>query len=485
MELMNHHIDDIFRKELETLEINPPLKVWSDIEDRLNRKRKIILLYYRIGIAAGIALLIGFSGIYYYSSNYQTPITKKDIANNNKHNKTQQVSSIATNTQPETKSQGSNTISNYNHTQSHSQSNSTSGNTNKAIANKAYTNTLQQNTSENNKIQNTTEQNINNSGLSMISPITCKSISGRRSTFRISIPDHSSDSVIIPVKQNEKQDLLASIEVINKPKRWTIEGQYAPIYSYRSLSYVSSTNPSKAAYNNAESGLFAYSYGIKANYEASKHITLQIGLFYSLMGQTLKDIYMVSDAQASIIGTNSDIDTRLINSSLGPISNGNSLPETAYDINYIGYNSYINKVGFGETNNLSNPNAYSNTVSRTNASLIQQFKYLEIPLVIRYTIGNRKLKFHLAGGFSTNILLNSDAILKKDGEKNVIGETTDLKAINFACLFGIGLSYPVRPKLDITLEPTFKYHLSNLRTDPSIIAHLYSFGIFTGLNFHF
>jgi hypothetical protein len=472
MELMNHHIDDIFRKELETLEVNPPLKVWSDIENRLNRKRKIILLYYRIGFAAGIALLISFYGIYYYNNNYQSQMSKNNIAINNKHNTNQQVSSIVANTQPRTKTQSSNTVSNYNHTQSHSQSDSASGNTDKTNVDANYTSTLQQNTSKNNKIQNTTEQNIDNSELSIISPITCKSISGRRSTFRISIPDNSPDSVIISSKQTEKQDLLASTEVINKPKRWTIEGQYAPIYSYRSLSYVSSSNPSKAAYNNAESGLLAHSYGIKANYEASKHITLQIGLFYSLMGQTLKDIYMVSDAQASIIGTNSDIDTRLINSSLGPISNGNSSPEAAYDLNYIGYNSYINKVGFGETNNLSNNNAYSNAVSRTNASLIQQFKYLEIPLVMRYTIGNRKLKFHLAGGFSTNILLNSDAILKKDGEKNVIGETTNLNAINFACLFGIGLSYPVRPKLDITLEPTFKYHLSNLKVGSSVISSL-------------
>jgi hypothetical protein len=117
--------------------------------------------------------------------------------------------------------------------------------------------------------------------------------------------------------------------------------------------------------------------------------------------------------------------------------------------------------------------------------ILQQFEYLEVPLILRYRVIDRRLGFHLLGGFSSNFLVDNTAYYQEGGDKEPIGTTGNLRPINYSSVLGMGLDYSISRRFHVNLEPTLRYYLNPINTGSMIRSHPYAIGFFTGLFYTF
>ncbi len=138
--------------------------------------------------------------------------------------------------------------------------------------------------------------------------------------------------------------------------------------------------------------------------------------------------------------------------------------------------------------------SYSSPVQAgpVNTSLTQNFDYIELPLIIRYKMIDRKMDFSLSGGIVTNFLVANSVNMLQDGKKVRVAETTGITRINYQGSVGMLVEYPLVSHFALTLEPRFRYYFNALdsysySSDNSsrISIHPYSFGFFAGLNYRF
>ena len=117
--------------------------------------------------------------------------------------------------------------------------------------------------------------------------------------------------------------------------------------------------------------------------------------------------------------------------------------------------------------------------------ILQQFEYLEVPLILRYRLIDRRLGFHFLGGLSSNFLVGNTAYYQEDGDKEAIGTTGNLRPVNYSGVLGMGMDYSVSGRFHINFEPTFRYYLDPINTGSLIRSHPYNVGFFTGLMYTF
>lgn len=256
--------------------------------------------------------------------------------------------------------------------------------------------------------------------------------------------------------------------------RWAVGTQVSPIYSYRTLGVQETAMQSDSYYDQIESGLIAYSGGVNVKYFPTKRISIQSGIYYSKLGLSVDNNYYFDNNAPATFGSSSVFKSNSVSNSSGIINVENNSP-----VNYI-TNSDENRQLDYFYSGISALN-----VSVYEGEIIQNFEYLEVPMIIRYKIIDRKLDFNFLGGLSTNFLIGSNAYFLEDKSKEKIGKTTDIKPVNYSSILGFGVGYSISKRLNINLEPTFRYYLNSINVSSSIRSHPYSVGIFTGLSFYF
>jgi hypothetical protein len=120
-------------------------------------------------------------------------------------------------------------------------------------------------------------------------------------------------------------------------------------------------------------------------------------------------------------------------------------------------------------------------VTEGGITAVQYFDYIELPVSLKYKIIDRKFSFSFLGGLITNFLVNNSVQLKQDGNTESFGTTRDINKVNYQGSVGLGFEYPVMDRLDISLEPRFRYYLNPI--DQKFNVHPYSFGIFAGISY--
>ena len=117
------------------------------------------------------------------------------------------------------------------------------------------------------------------------------------------------------------------------------------------------------------------------------------------------------------------------------------------------------------------------------ATIIQNFDYLEVPLVLKYKIVDRKFDFSISGGVITNILVGNEVKFHQDGTDTKIGKTENIRQVNYIGSVGLGLDYPVGTELAISIEPRFRYYMNAIDRSSKLDVHPYSFGLFAGISY--
>jgi hypothetical protein len=450
------NIDKIFRDRLRNFDAVPPVEVWDNIRETLHlQRRKGIILW--IGrVAAGIAILTALSLSYFI---IRKPATDRLISGD----KTKAEQGIAA-SENDSSSAGPSEI--------RSEANILlpvkSGELNKQPRESQYTETVTAMTdlSQKEKLNYIKGRSLRQLDINLTGPET--GLLHSRKQYMTS-PEE------LIAEKNPAEDLYAlniSEENQKTKNRWAVGTEISPLYSYRSLE--GKNNEARVLadnFNQSESGVMAYSGGVNVNYSPLRRLTLQSGVYYSRYGVNVGNAYMFENATADVP---SSAKFYSINYSSGIIDIGSD-PLVDYVTNKNDRIYY----------STGSPNLNSNTLEVNSGEITQNFEYIEVPLILRYRLIDRKIGFNLLGGLSTNLLIGSNTYYRTKGNREKIGETTDIKPFNYSSVIGLGLDYEISKHLYINMEPTFRYYLNSINQSSVIRSYPYSIGVFTGLRYNF
>ena len=256
----------------------------------------------------------------------------------------------------------------------------------------------------------------------------------------------------------------------NGVNRWTISAMASPTY-FSNTSF--GKNDASTDLVNTEKPVVSYTGGMAFSYNANKRISFQSGVYYSTVGQRVTGInsysgfnnyyaakggseFGIQTSSGTIVSTNNDIFLRdNISSRVLTRFTSDFFDPVKANLNYL--NNFV----------------------------IQNFNYLEIPVLFKYKAIDRKIDLNFIGGLSYNMLVGNSAFAYVSGVKYSIGKTEGLSPVNFSSSLGLGFEYNFTEKISLNLEPTFRYYLTPLGGLIGSSLHPYSFGVFSGFSYKF
>ncbi len=255
-------------------------------------------------------------------------------------------------------------------------------------------------------------------------------------------------------------DILAGGQSVPNNK-WSIGGQLSPTYSYRTLSGEGFKTPDETVdqsyFNDAENGLTTLGGGVSLAYNFNDRLSLGSGLFLSRIGQRNSDVIAYDSPDNNYM-------YKLATSS-GTVS----INPTKFE------KVMIRQI---DSSKDSIPGEYL-----VNGTFIQNLDYLEVPLMLKYKVLNKRFSINVSGGLSPGILVNNRSYFSIDNEKIQTGFTENIKPMIYNSVLGLGIAYEISKKVSINLSPTFKYSLSPVNTGSGLKYHPYSLSWFTGISY--
>jgi len=247
-------------------------------------------------------------------------------------------------------------------------------------------------------------------------------------------------------------------------------GSVSPTYNYRTLSHYD-TN-SYPAEQNTEKGIVTLAAAFDVNVKVHKNWTIESGVRYSRMGQEV-----TADVQKEQLYAMSKQENV---SNVKNISLVNSLG--SFETKDKSVNEPVRSIDYTLSEEISL--LTSSASETTNMRISQYLDYIEVPLTIRYYLPlNGHIKLSLAGGVSTNWLIDNRAYLNNDGQQLSLGETAGISSMTLSSHAGIGMGVPLMGRLSLSVEPRINYFLSEINRDHSSGFRPYSLGFFTGLRY--
>ncbi len=486
MEKIDNNTDRFFRDRLWNFEQSPPDTAWDSISAKLEsrKKKRTLLVFFRI--AAGMALLISSAiGIYYVgikdksSGTGDLRITEVlNDAGNNEFNK-QDAEPVA---------------SVEKHSVAVAGKSGRTGGDNNAVTRQTENSGIEQtgsqpvNERENQPIESQNEQlplypdqpiDQIDTGPEIITERQ-ENLMASGDSIRSRTGDLPAMAKVTP--EQAKAELLAVNDVSEakpeKPRRWIIGSEIAPLYSNRNIRSDGDYSSAISSMNSSETGVLAYAGGVRVAVDAGKRLTVQSGIYYSRYGQQINDVkaitgYRENEGNKFIAASNSTGSIEgVISARLEAGSNFNSLD------NSVAFIEINRGVTYSELKPLVEGD-------EENIQLRQYFDYFELPLILRYKVIDRKMDLSFSGGLITNLMVGNTVSLIADGDSRNIGETTEVNQINYLGSFGLGVEMPISGNFSFSIEPRFRYYINSIDQTGIISVHPYSFGFFAGVNYRF
>ena len=272
--------------------------------------------------------------------------------------------------------------------------------------------------------------------------------------------DQKKKSILEAIEEQNEEEVLAEIA---NGGRWSAGPSIAPVY-FKGSGEGSPVHSIFA--QNAKSGNTNLSYGLSVAYKVTSRLRVRSGLHKVDYGYDTDNVEFSSSLQASA-------------------------SERIENINYAtaSKNLVVKSKANGFTN-LESPNndlaieVSAASSSARNGTMAQQFGYLEIPLELDYALIDRKFGVNLVGGISSLFLLDNSVLLTSGDLTTEVGEANNVNNVNFSTNIGFGVNYKFSPKIQLNIEPVFKYQL-NTFSEVSGDFQPFSVGVYSGLNFKF
>lgn len=211
-----------------------------------------------------------------------------------------------------------------------------------------------------------------------------------------------------------------------KERGFIIGVNFSPDYCYRTLTKQIDTlsNTSwkqiKHLHDSIEKAKFGYTFGINFGYQINKRICLETGLQYSNKGYK-------------------------------------TIPINSFD-------------SFGKMTNIIN------------------YYYLDVPIKINYFFLKKRLQLLVSAGTTLNLFLYSSIKTITEPEtatsfkEKSYSSANNNNKFNFSPIFSAGIKYKIRNRMNLRVEPTFRYGIFDIRNDKSFYSsiHLWSIGLNIG-----
>jgi hypothetical protein len=108
---------------------------------------------------------------------------------------------------------------------------------------------------------------------------------------------------------------------------------------------------------------------------------------------------------------------------------------------------------------------------------------MDIPLKINYAIGNNKWRLITSLGITTSVFLKetitSCFYYTDHTDKKLNPYNYDFNTINFSPTLSIGADYKMNNKMNLRVEPTFRYGVTKIISTP-VTGNLYNGGLNIG-----
>ena len=292
--------------------------------------------------------------------------------------------------------------------------------------------------------------------------------------MKVDYPEKSIDQQIL----EQNQQLMLTQNQEKGKGRWLVGAQVSPEYnvSRSSHSQVYASNMLNASSTPVDLGG-----GISVEFKKGKRWSLQSGVYYSGMGQS---------------SGNSSFPNRNLVSSDYSTEHGKEYFNAPVNIDSKSSKMMMNSAagviefsgipsGIVLGTNLEDKSLASNAVVVSDASFIQNFEYIEIPLYLRYTIIDSRFGVEMLGGFSSNVLVGNNTYMESNTGKSLVGSTQNMESLNYSGTLGIGLKYGLSKRFYLNVEPRVKYYLNSLNSNSDVTYKPYTIGVFTGLSYEF
>ena len=294
----------------------------------------------------------------------------------------------------------------------------------------------------------------------------------------VSEPEAPVDSVEVAALTLEGNDPLPNepvpdfMEDKKRDVRWMVGAVVSPLYSFRDAE----ANVMAGA-GVHESGLLSYSSGIHVNYRRHSRLAFETGIFFNKTGLAIDASGIQSFNQQSdylLFGAGSEqADIKAVTNSVGNIiSNSGEIYVNGYKLNAANAPEAIMDDALYR---LESPTS----------GIEQHLDYLELPFNLRYTVIDRTFELQLVGGISTNFLVNNYVTMQTSNGEEEIGYLSNIRNVNYSGNAGVGMIYHVGKKLNLMLEPRFRYFLNSINDSSLPATRPYSIGLYTSLNFTF
>ncbi|HEY3389514.1 MAG TPA: hypothetical protein VGK38_08095 [Prolixibacteraceae bacterium] len=466
----NKNIDELFRAKLGEFEKTPPMYLWTNIQGKLNDRRKAnrIAMLKTVSIAA--AIVLAFLAGWWMTN----PISKNAIRENSMVQQQVVKSNIDQPTNKEVLSVNSG-----------QDSSGTSGIPPKEITSSSTKlsslATFAANTSF---FNNDTHSTAKKSEELVLSNTEKEFLSELHQNFKIvkkltdwlatvgkdSIVTSKSNSQSVTVRKYsyttpDKSATLAMNNPTRNNGRWSLKAEFAPQFNNqgqngrRDALYAGPYNkPQETITENTYSG------GMVAGYKIGKRLIVKSGFIYNNIRQSTRNLdFMGVNSLYNSPGNASIASTPAGQVKLDQVGNtrmADAVLGTAYQLNSSAKNSAENV-------------------------LKQDIEFIEIPLQATYKLIDKKIAVGLTGGISTNILVGNTAFLSENGERVGSGETGNMRNVVYSGAVGLEIGYVITNRITLTVEPRLKQFINSLSTSKSVNYKPSQMGIVTGLTYSF
>ncbi len=530
MNLNLENIDNLFRDNLETMEITPSPSVKQAIKKRMYYRNIIKATYFKV---ASTLIAISIIGTIIFLYTPDKNINKNIAENQNIKNSTTNIIDKNSNNNISTNIKENKTTNNIAVTKKKKKTINTKKEN--IIAKKAVTKTVttkpinninkpsvvlntKQNVNTNNKVianKNTSKQisstanettNNKTTKTAVVIPVSeiKPDIQAEKSTSKNSLNLNSkitkNNIQFIDAKQlvllnksnalylpdiNIPNDTIGFTatgeEIIVSSNHWFVGLNVSPNYSFINYSTNNQENKSLVdKLNSSSSNSLAFDFGAEVGYQF-KNISLISGLNFTQYNEQFNAKYEETLIQE-------------IN-----YWEYNDYTQTIYDTtNYVNIDSLIQ----GDTTYiqiidstqititdsiLANKNDTS--ITKQNMKYVNKYKYIEIPLYIEFTF-NRIKKFSpfIRTGLITGLHIKTQGFTYNLKNNEELIENTDLPYVkaNFWLLFGAGVRYNLNDKFSVLIYPYYRYHLNSIISDKTYYRQsLNNMGINFGVRYLF
>ena len=307
------------------------------------------------------------------------------------------------------------------------------------------------------KIESTVAKSDNPKGEKDLNPVTAITDSDAVTAIDDENKQPEKKSIYDAIKEQEMEKDVAAAQ--NIPGKWSVGPSVAPVY------YNASGNGSPIHsdfVSNTKSGNLNLSYGLTVGYDLGKKLKIRSGVHKVNYGYDTNDVVFSSSLRASTSDKFANIDYSQ-NSETIVVQSKKSAANTILS---------SKEIAMGATPALD-------------GKMVQQLGYIEVPLELNYALVERKFGLDLIGGVSSLFLVDNSVLLESNEHLiTEMGEANNVNSLNFSANFGMGLNYRFATRFQINVEPIFKYQL-NTFSNTSGNFRPYSIGVYSGIRYKF